>query len=73
MASGDDVSLELETPQGRVQIGGTTTLPTFHLGNAGVGGMNNNQGAVRYTLDGMTAYGMIERSSPAALCEVVGD
>ncbi len=71
MAEGDDVSLELESEFGRLQIGGSTTLPTFHLGNAGVGGMNNNQGAVRYTLDGMTACGMIERSSPAELCTLI--
>ena len=71
MAKDDDVSLELETALGRVQIGGTTTLPTFHIGNAGVGGMNNNQGAVCYTLDGMIAYGMIERSSPAEQTKVV--
>ena len=71
MASGDDVSCELETDLGRIAIGGETSLPTFHLGNAGVGGMNNNQGAVRYTLDGMTAYGMIERSSPAEHCVLV--
>jgi hypothetical protein len=71
MASGDDVSLELDTEFGRIAIGGTTTLGTFHLGNQGVGGMNNQQGAVRYTLDGMTTYGMIERSSPAELCTLV--
>ena len=29
------------------------------------------QGAVRYELDGMSAYGMIERSSPAELCTLV--
>jgi hypothetical protein len=71
MAEGDDVSLELESEFGRLQVGGSTSLPTFHIGNAGVGGMNNNQGAVRYTLDGMSAYGMIERSSPAELCRLV--
>jgi hypothetical protein len=73
MAEGDDVSCELESELGRMAIGGSTSLPTFHLGNAGVGGMNNNQGAVRYTLDGMTAHGMIERSSPAELCALVED
>ena len=71
MAEGDDVSLELETPVGRIVIGGTTTLGSFHIGNQGVGGMNNHQGAVRYELDGMAAYGMIERSSPAELCALV--
>ena len=72
MAEGDDVSLELETPVGRIAIGGTTTLGSFHIGNQGVGGMNNQQGAVRYELDGMAAIGMIERSSPAELCTLVG-
>ena len=71
MAEGDDVSLELETPVGRIVIGGTTTLGSFHIGNQGVGGMNNHQGAVRYELDGMATYGMIERSSPAELCTLV--
>ena len=33
--------------------------------------MNNQQGTVRYTLDGMTTYGMIERSSPSDLCTLV--
>lgn len=72
MASGDDVSLELETARGVTRIGGVTTLGTFHIGNPGVNGMNNQQGAVLYELDGMQAYGMIERSSPVELCEVVG-
>ncbi len=71
MAEGDDVSLELDTPAGRIAIGGVTTLGSFHIGNAGVGGMNNHQGAVRYTLDGISAYGMIERSSPAHMCRLV--
>ena len=71
MAEGDDVSLELETELGITRIGGRTELATFHIGNPGVNGMNNQQGGVRYTLDGMTAYGMIERSSPAELCTLV--
>lgn len=71
MAEGDDVSLVLEGAFGRVAIGGTTMLASFHIGNAGVGGMNNQQGAVRYALDGMQAMGMIERSSPAELCTLV--
>jgi prepilin-type processing-associated H-X9-DG protein len=71
MPRGDDVSVELEFELGTVRIGGTTELATFHLGNAGVNGFNNQQSGVRYTLDGMVAYGMIERSSPAELCTVV--
>jgi hypothetical protein len=51
--------------------GGTTELCTFHLGNLGVNGLNNQQSGVRYTLDGM-AFGMIERSSPTELCTIIG-
>jgi hypothetical protein len=71
MAQGDDVSVELETQLGVTKIGGSTQLCTFHLGNQGVNGFNNQQSGVRYTLDGMTTFGMIERSSPADLCTVV--
>jgi hypothetical protein len=70
-AQGDDVSVELETQLGVTKIGGSTQLCTFHLGNQGVNGFNNQQSGVRYTLDGMTTFGMIERSSPADLCELV--
>lgn len=72
MPRGDDVSLELESELGILKVGGTTELATFHMGNAGVNGFNNQQSGVRYTLDAMTAFGMIERSSPAELCSVVG-
>jgi hypothetical protein len=72
MPRGDDVSLELESELGITRIGGTTELCTFHLGNAGVNGFNNQQSGVRYTLDGMDAFGMIERSSPAELCTIIG-
>jgi hypothetical protein len=67
---GDDVSVELVTELGVTKIGGTTELSTFHLGNEGVNGFNNQQGGVCYRLDGMTAFGMIERSSPADLCTI---
>jgi hypothetical protein len=33
--------------------------------------MTNQQGAARYRWDGQEAMGMIERSSPAALIEIV--
>ena len=72
MPRGDDVSLELESELGTTRIGGVTELCTFHLGNPGVNGFNNQQSGVRYTLDGMSAYGMIERSSPADQCIVIG-
>ncbi|AXB75550.1 hypothetical protein [Novosphingobium sp. P6W] len=67
---GDDVSLELESEVGITRIAGTTELSTFHLGNAGMNGFHNQQGGVRYALDGMEAFGMIERSSPAELCTI---
>jgi hypothetical protein len=62
---GDDVSVELETELGVTRIGGSTDLATFHLANQDVNGFNNQQSGARYRLDGMTAFGMIERSSPA--------
>ena len=71
MPNGDDVSLELESELGITRIEGVTTLPTFHLGNPGTNGMNNNQGAARYIWDGQATYGMIERSSPMELCQVI--
>jgi hypothetical protein len=71
MPEGDDVLLELESELGVTRIEGVTTLGTFHIGNPGVNGMNNQQGAVRYTWDGQSAIGMIERSSPADQCRVV--
>jgi len=67
---GDDVSVELVTELGVTKIGGATDLSTFHLGNQGVNGFNNQQSAASYRLDGMAAFGMIERSSPADLCTI---
>ena len=71
MPRGDDVSLELELALGITKIGGITELCTFHLGNPGVSGFNNQQSGARYMLDGMTTFGMIERSSPEELCTIV--
>jgi prepilin-type processing-associated H-X9-DG protein len=71
MSRGDDVSLELESQFGTTKVGGVTELCTFHLGNPGTNGFHNQQSAVRYTLDGMTAYGMIERSAPSELCRII--
>lgn len=71
MPHGDDVTVELETELGITRIAGTTELSTFHLANQSMHGFNNQQSGVRYTLDGMTAYGMIERSSPAEQTETV--
>jgi hypothetical protein len=72
MLEGDDVSLELESDLGVTRIEGRTLLSSFHIGNPGVNGMNNQQGSVRYRWDGQEVMGMIERSSPMELCTVVG-
>jgi len=71
MPSGDDVSLELESELGVTRIEGATTLATFHMGNPGTNSLNNQQSGVRYTWDGQTTYGMIERSSPAELTKII--
>ena len=67
---GQDVSVTLETEDGRTEtIQGETALSTFHVMNAAVGatGMVGDfrlqQAVARYTWDGETATGMIERSS----------
>jgi len=73
MPRGDDVSVELETELGVTKIAGRTDLSTFHLGNQGVNGFNNQQSGACYRLDGMNAFGMIERSSPATLCTIEAD
>lgn len=70
MPEGDDVAVELESQLGVTRIEGRTLLSTFHMGNPGTNGMNNQQGTVRYTWGGQVAYGMIERSSPVELCTV---
>ena len=71
MPGGDDVSLELESDLGITRIDGVTTLGQFHIGNPGVNGMNNHQSGARYSWDGVSTYGMIERSSPVDLCTLV--
>jgi hypothetical protein len=71
MPRGDDVSLELESELGVARIEAATTLSTFHMSNPGTNGLNNQQSGVRYTWDGMTAYGMIERSSPADQTKII--
>ena len=70
MTHGDDVALELEWAGGTWRIDAATLNATFHMGNPGVNGFNNQQSGVRYVFEGMTAYGMIERSSPSDLCVV---
>ena len=64
---GDDVSLVLESELGLTRIKGITTLSTFRVGNADIGGLNLQQSGVHYEWDGQFAYGMIERSAHESL------
>jgi len=71
MPHGDDVSVEFTSELGVTRIGGSTRNATFHMGNPGVNGFNNQQSGVLYSWDGQSAHGMIERSSPAELCTIL--
>jgi hypothetical protein len=65
---GEDVACVLETEGGRtVSIGGQTAVSTFMVMPPDVGGgLQLQQAITRYTWDGETANGMLERSSPPA-------
>ena len=69
--SGEDVSVVLEAVDGRtVRIAGETVLSTFHV-MGGVGPDANDlpvlqQAVTRFTWDGETAHGMLERSMPGS-------
>jgi hypothetical protein len=61
--SGQDVSFGLETAEGTYEIRGETVLSTFMVMPPEIlGGLELQQALVRYTWDGETAPGMIERS-----------
>jgi hypothetical protein len=61
---GEDVSLLLDTTKGAVKIGGETLMSTFMVMPPEVGGgLQLQQALVRYTWDGETGTGMLERST----------
>jgi hypothetical protein len=63
---GDDVSLELESALGTTRIEASTTLSTFRIMTKADGlpvDFNLHQGGARYTWDGQTSHGMVERST----------
>jgi hypothetical protein len=64
VASGEDVSVELESELGVTVIEAESALATFGVG-APMPGMNLCQGGARFRWKGETAYGMTERSLPA--------
>ena len=66
--TGEDVSVVLETADGTTRIAAESVLSTFHV-MGGVGPNASNlpvlqQAITRYTWDGETANGMMERSIP---------
>ena len=61
---GEDVSLVLETARGTIEVGGQTLTSTFHVMPPEVGGgLQLQQALARYTWDGESGVGMIERST----------
>jgi hypothetical protein len=70
VAAGDDVSVELQSELGLTHIAGVTALSTFRVGNPDIGGLNLQQGAARFSWDGQSAYGMVERSSHESLTSI---
>ncbi len=70
VGAGDDVSVELESELGITRIEGVSALNTFRVGNPDLQGLDLNQGGVRFTWDGQSAYGMMERSSHTSLTRI---
>lgn len=60
---GDDVSFVLQSELGTTRIEGRTELTTFQVSKSHLWGLALSQSGARYEWDGMTAYGMVERSS----------
>ncbi len=58
-----DVSLEIETELGTTRIAGETMLSTMRVARTDLFGLSLQQTGARYSWDGQTAYGMLERSS----------
>lgn len=61
---GDDVSFELESELGRTRIEGVSELSTCRpAGGQQLWGLSLSQSGARYTWDGLSSFGMVERSS----------
>jgi hypothetical protein len=68
VGAGEDVSLELESELGVARIEASTRFSTFMIMGRSDGlpfDFDLQQGGARYSWDGMTSYGMIERSRTA--------
>jgi hypothetical protein len=63
-AEGQDTSLELQSELGTTRIDAVSCLSTFKIMSEGeMAGFALQQGGSKYSWDGQTAYGMIERST----------
>ncbi|MCW1429523.1 hypothetical protein [Novosphingobium sp. JCM 18896] len=60
---GEDVSFELDYALGTARIEGVSDFNVFHLGVPEMPGFALHQGGARYTWEGQSAHGMIERSN----------
>jgi hypothetical protein len=60
---GEDVSVVLDTTKGSIEIGGKTLMSTFMVMPPEAGSLQLQQALVRYTWDGETGTGMMERST----------
>jgi hypothetical protein len=60
---GADLSFELESELGTTRIEGVSELTTYMLMSEKMHGLDLHQGGARYSWDGQSAYGMIERSA----------
>ena len=67
LESGDDVSFELESELGTTRIEGVTCLSTCSVARGHLWGLALQQSGARYSWDGQTAFGMVERSSTTVL------
>ena len=68
---GEDVSFELESELGTTRIEGASVFATFQLSKDHLRGLALSQSGARYTWNGVSSYGMIERSSTTLLNDAV--
>ena len=62
---GEDVSFELESELGITRIAGVSEFNVFRQGMTEMPGFILHQGGARYTWDGQTTFGQVERSNYA--------
>lgn len=62
--SGEDMSVVLESELGLTRIEGVSVLSSFKPRFVWMGGLNLNQGGIRFRWDDQETIGMTERSSP---------